>query len=252
MKRWMVLGVLTLAFAGLLAVHRTAVLGPWEAEDRVEVLAGDLDAAEALLREAGAERSWEIARESGRLSVFQGGRLASWIVRAALTEDGSAVLLDYGWGTAVLRQSGNLWMVWAALMALVLLWSAAWNQAGLELERARDALETAYWSEYFNASGVRLLAKTIGAVIVLFLTLALAQWLWNVPVELPGGFLPGDSIFDFAHYRQWAAEAFPEGLVSDYGAALAQKLRSGYLLAATECAVLTAWTAVVSRMIKRG
>lgn len=251
MKRWIVFGLLTAAFAALLTVHHTVILRDWDEADRVEVLADDLDAAEVALREAGGERGWEISQEGDRLSVLHGDRFASWIARSALSADGSAVLLDYGWGSAVLRQSGGLWTAWAAVMALVLLWTLVWRHGSLELERAREALETMYLPDHLSSAGVRLLAKLIVAVIVLFVTLALIQWLWNVPVELPSGFLPEGSIFDLAHYRQWAAGAFPEGLVSDYGAALAQKLRLGHLLAAAECAVLTAWTIVVRAQICR-
>jgi len=145
-------------------------------------------------------------------------------------------MLDYSWRAAILRQSGRMWMGAAAVVVVILLCQVAWQRGKREFVMCRDALETRYWRDYLYDAGVRLLAEAIALVIGAFLAVVLLRWLWNVPIELPGGFLPEDSIFQWEHYRQWFSSAFPEGCTSEYGVELAQKLKIGYGLAGAEWA----------------
>lgn len=207
---------------------------------RVEVLCPP--EGEAVLREAMSrfQREWDLFWEEDRLVVEHVDLFTAQQVEAALAQAGlEAWTLDYAWGPAVLSQSGRLWLAWVAVLGLFVLGSLAWNQVKQELERARAGLEDSYLGSYLETNGVRLLAKAVALAVGAVGAILLLRWLWEVPVELPRGFLPLGSVFDGAHYRQWMMAAFPEGLLSDYGAKLAEDIQRGYLLSAVVCMVLT-------------
>ena len=219
-------------------------------EDQVEVL-GVSSEAEDLLREAG--KGWDVTWEDDRLVVRGADRFTAQEVLSMLKADyPGAAALDYSWSTAVLRQSGRLWMGAAAIAVIFMLCQMAWQGGKRELALFRKSLETQYWQDYLYGASVRLLAKMIVLTIGTFLVAALIRWLWNVPIELPGGFLPEGSIFQWEHYRQWFSNAFPEGRTSDYGVGLLENLKTGYGLAGAEWAAIaigyTIWTKRKRRM----
>lgn len=220
---------------------------------RVEVLCPA--EGEAALREAMVryEKEWDLSWEEDRLVVENVDLFTAQQVEAALRQAGvEAWVLDYAWGPAVLSQSQRLWLAWAAILGLFILGSLAWNQGKRELERVREGLEDSYLSGYWEANGVRLLAKAIALAEGTVGALLLLRWLWEVPVELPRGFLPEGSIFDGEHYRQWLAAAFPEERLSDYAANLAQDIRRGCLLSAAVCAGLTLLVVIGEFIRRRG
>ena len=198
------------------------------------------------------QRGWGLSWEWDRLVVENVDLFTAQQAEAALRQAGvEALVLDYAWGPAVQTQSGRLWLAWAAVLGLVLLGILIWDQGQLELDRAREGLEDSYLGGYLETSGVRLLAKGIALAAGIFLAILALGWLWKAPVELPRGFLPEGSVFDWAHYRQWTAAAFPEGLLSDYGAKLAADLRRGYLLSATAAAGLTVLAGLIQILKKK-
>lgn len=85
----------------------------------------------------------------------------------------------------------------------------------------------------------QVLSRPLEGRVEVVVTILLLQWLWRAEIALPPGLLPEGSVFDFGHYRQWAQNAFPDGLCSDCGAGLAARLKMGHALAAAECALLT-------------
>lgn len=240
--RQLVVGcLLAVVFVGLLAYHRLVLLQDLGA-DRVELMGASV-ANESVLRQT--EPDWDISWETDRMVIHSANPFTAQRVLAALkTEVPNAIALDYSWSTAVLRQSGILWTGVAAIIAVVFFCRLAWRWGKRELVRCRDAQEEWYLLDYLSDAGVRLLAEAIVLVAGLFLTAALLRWLWNVPVALPAYFLPDGSIFDIAHYEQWASRAFPKGVISEYGAGLMRKLQINYGFAGMECIVLVAGSAV--------
>ena len=229
-----------LAFGAALFIHTTRVSGR-PVEGRVEVVSpADPAAVEGALARTAQEWNWELTREGDRVIVRSESRFAAQIIRAALENQGiPALVLDYAWAPTVLAQSGGLWLAWAALLGLWLLWTYFWAQAKAEWARARAVLERQYPAEYLSDAGVRLLSKTIVLAVGVVVTILLLQWLWRAEITLPPGLLPEDSVFGLGHYRLWADGAFPDGLCSPYGTELAARLRLGHVLAAVECACLT-------------
>lgn len=240
MKGRVVCILAALAFGAALFIHTTWVSGH-PVEGRVEVVSpADPAAVEGALARTAQEWNWELTREGDRVIVRSESRFAAQIIRAALENQGiPALVLDYAWAPAVLAQSGGLWLAWAALLGLWLLWTFFWVQAKAEWARAQEALERQYPREYLSGAAVRLLAKGIGLAVGVIATILLLQWLWRAEITLPPGLLPEGSVFDFGHYRQRAGSAFPDGLCSPYDTELAARLRLGHVLAAVECACLT-------------
>ena len=219
-------------------------------EDQVELL-GVSSEAEDILREA--EKGWDVTWEDDRLVVRGADRFTAQEVLSMLKADyPDAVALDYSWSTAVLRQSGRLWMGAAAVAVIIMLCQTAWQGGKREFALFRKSLETQYWRDYLYGASVRLLAEMIVLTIGTFLMATLIRWLWNVPIELPGGFLPEGSIFQWEHYRQWFSNAFPKGRTSAYGAGLVENLKTGYGLAGAEWAAIAIvyiiWTKRKRRM----
>lgn len=245
MRRLMICALAALVFAAALAWHTLALREL--PEGRVEVLAPDLPAAEQALAPVAAEWGWTPGREGERLIVPSESPFAAPAVRAALAGAGmEGQVLDYAWAPAVTAQSGTLWLGWGAVWGLWLLWSLLWAQGRTEWNRAQAALERQYLSD----AGVRLLAKAIVLAVGAVAAILALQWLWRSGLTLPSGLLPEGTLFDPAHYRQWAWNAFPDGLCSDYGTALAAKLWLGYALAAVECAALAAGAAALCGIFK--
>lgn len=243
-RRAVICALAVLVFAGALVCHALALREL--PEGRVEVLAPDLPAAEQALAPAAAEWGWTPGREGERLTVPSENPFAAPAVRAALANAGvDAQVLDYAWAPAVTAQSGTLWLGWGAVWGLWLLWSLFWAQGQMEWSRAQAALERQYPGEYLSDAGVRLLAKAIVLAAGTVATILALQWLWRSELALPPGLLPEGTLFDPAHYRQWAQSAFPDGLCSAYGAGLAVKLRLGHALAAVECAALAVGAAAL-------
>lgn len=218
-------------------------------EDRVEVL-GVSSEAKDILREAG--KGWDVTWEDDRLVVRGADRFTAQEVLSMLKADyPDAVALDYSWSTAVLRQSGRLWMGAAAMVVIIMLCQMAWQGGKREFVLFRKSLETQYWRDYLYGASVRLLAEMIVLTIGAFLAAALMRWLWDVPIELPSGFLPEDSIFRWGHYRQWISDTFSEGRISDYGAGLAERLKIRYGLAGAEWAAIAVGYTILTKL-RRG
>lgn len=89
-------------------------------------------------------------------------------------------------------------------------------------------MQTQYLSQYLSQRGEGLITALILLVPVLLLAAVLIRWLWRMELVLPTGFLPDGSIFDGAHYRQWARTTFPAGRLSAYGMALGKTLFALY------------------------
>jgi len=252
MKRRAICALAVLVFGAALLCHVVLVLHDLP-KGWVEVIVQEGAAAEQVLRQAADQEGWDqtIDRDSDRLVIWSEHRFAAQIIQAALENQGvQAEVLDYAWAPAVLAQSGGLWLVWGALLGLWLLWALFWAQARQEWDSAQGALEDRYWGEYLSDAGVRLLAKAIGLSVGVIVTILLLQWLWRAQVTLPPGLLPEGSVFDAGHYRLWAQNTFPDGRCSAYSADLAARLRLGHLLAAAECAALTAGVVSLRRKIK--
>ena len=247
-RRAIICALAALVFAGALVCHMRALREL--PAGRVEVLAPDLPAAEQALA-AAAEWGWTSGREGGRLTVPSESPFAAPAVRAALANAGvDAQVLDYAWAPVVTAQSGTLWLGWGVVWGLWLLWSLLWAQGRAEWSRAQAALERQYPEEYLSDAGVRLLTKAIVLAVGAVAAILALQWLWRTELVLPSGLLPEGKLFDPAHYRQWAQNAFPDGRCSDYGAALAAKLWLGHALAAVECAALAAGAATLRSAVK--
>ena len=248
-RRAIICALAALVFAAALVCHTLALREL--PEGRVEVLAPDLPAAEQALAPVAAEWGWTPGREGERLIVPSESPFAAPAVRAALAGAGmEGQVLDYAWAPAVAAQSGTLWLGWGAVWGLWLLWSLLWAQGRTEWNRAQAVLERQYPGEYLSDAGVRLLAKAIVLAVGAVAAILALQWLWRTELVLPSGLLPEGTLFDPAHYRQWTQNAFPDGLCSDYGAALAAKLRLGHALAAVECAALAVGAAALRSAVK--
>ncbi len=218
-------------------------------EDRVELLGVSSEAGD-ILREAG--RGWDVKWEEDRLVVRGADRFTAQEVLSMLKTDyPDAVALDYSWSTAVLRQSGRLWMGAAAAVMITMLCQAAWRGGKCEFALFRKSLETQYCRDYLYGASVRLLVKMIVLAIGAFGAAVLIRWLWNVPIELPSGFLPENSVFQWEHYRQWYSNTFPESRTSDYGAWLAGKLKTGYGAAGVEWAAIAVGYTIWAKQIRR-
>ena len=124
------------------------------------------------------------------------------------------------------------------------------DRGRVEWNRAQAALERQYPGEYLSDAGVRLLAKAIVLAVGAVATILALQGLWRSELALPSGLLPEGTLFDPAHYRQWAQSAFPDGRCSPYGAALADKLRLSHALAAVECGALAVGAAMLRCAVK--
>lgn len=203
--------------------------------------------AEAALCQAG--KDWRVSWETDRLVLGGVDHFTAQEALAILKLDyPDARALDYSWGPAVLRQSGRLWMGAAAVAGVIVLWQLAWRCGKRELTLFQNALKTRYWQDYINEVSVRLLAEAVVLAAGVFAAAALLRWLWNVPIILPGGFLPEDSIFEWEHYRQWSSDAFPPGQLSQDAAELAEQLRNGYRLGGAECAAIAVGCGVWAKL----
>ena len=248
-RRLMICVLAALVFAGALGWH-TLILREVP-EGRVEVLVSDLPAAEDALASVSAEWGWAPASEKARLMILSESPFAAPAIRAALAGEGvEAQVLDYAWAPAVIAQSGTLWLGWGTVWGLWLLWSLLWDRGRVEWNRAQAALERQYPGEYLSDAGVRLLAKAIVLAVGAVATILALQGLWRSELALPSGLLPEGTLFDPAHYRQWAQSAFPDGRCSPYGAALADKLRLSHALAAVECGALAVGAAMLRCAVK--
>lgn len=228
----------------------TASVQVWEEADSLSgsgdgwvELTGVSPQAGAALCQAG--RDWSVSWEDGRLLVRGADRFTAQEALAILGPDyPEARVLDYSWGSAVLRQSGQLWMGAAAVAAVIVLCRLVRRCGKRELTLLRSALKTRYWQDYVNEVSVRLLAEAVALAAGIFVVAALIRWLWNAPITLPGGLLPEDSIFEWGHYRRWTSSTFPPGRLSEDAAELAGQLRKGYRLAGAECAAIAVGCAV--------
>jgi len=248
-RRAVICALAALVFAAALVCHTLALREL--PEGRVEVLAPDLPAAEQALAPVAAEWGWTPGREGERLVILSESPFAAPAIRAALVGAGiESQVLDYAWAPAVAAQSGTLWLGWGAVWGLWLLWSLLWAQGRTEWDHAQAALERQYPGEYLSDAGVRLLAKAIVLAVGAVATILALQGLWRSELALPSGLLPEGTLFDPAHYRQWAQSAFPDGRCSPYGAALADKLRLSHALAAVECGALAVGAAMLRCAVK--
>lgn len=206
--------------------------------------------AGATLRQAG--KDWSVSWEDDRLVVRGVDRFTAQEALAILKSDyPDARARVYSWGPAVLRQSGRLWMGAAAVAGVIVLWQLAWRCGKRELTLFQNALKTRYWQDYINEVSVRLLAEAVVLAAEILIAAALIRWLWNVPITVPGGFLPEGSIFEWEHYRQWISDTFPPGQLSQDAAELAGQLRKGYRLGGAECAAIAVGCAVWMKLFPK-
>ena len=238
MKRAIACGLFLASFLALLCVHHRLLKDL--PENRVEMICDEqVDLPESLQK---AVPLWETDR-----LVFRAPNLfTAQLAETALRQQGQAgTVLDYSWASKVLAQSETLWMGVGAILFLWLLFHLLWKQAGLELRRAKAALETQYWGAYWNDAGIRLLAKAIALALSLLLGVLLILYLKDFELTLPQTLLPHGSLFDLTHYCQWFEVTFPANILSPYGAALLDKPKTAYGLAALEIVTLTAFAVAV-------
>lgn len=243
MKRAIACGLFLVSLLALLCVHHRLLKDL--PENRVEVICDEqVELPESLQK---AMPLWETDR-----LVFRAPNLfTAQLAETALRQQGQAgTVLDYSWAGKVLAQSETLWMGVGAILFLWLLFHLLWKQAGLELRRAKAALETQYWGTYWNEAGTRLLAKAIALALSLLLGALLIRYLKDFELTLPPTLLPQGSLFNLSYYRAWFDAAFPSGCLSAYGAAVLHLLKIGYCLTGAECFVLILFTFVCKKEIK--
>lgn len=215
----------------------------------VELLGGSPQAG-ATLRQAG--KGWSVSWEDDRLVVRGADRFTAQEALTLLRLDyPGARALDYSWSPAVLRLSSRIWMGAAAVAAVIVLCRLAWLCGKREATLFRIALKTRYWQDYINEVSVRLLAEAVALAVGIFLTAMLIRWLWNVPITVPGSFLPEGSIVEWEHYRQWISSTFPPGQLSENAVELAGQLRKEYRLAGAECAAIAVGCAVWMKLFPK-
>lgn len=236
-KRMLFAAVTLLLFLGTLACHHAA-LGNFSQENWVEILCpGDREAAQAVLAQY-TEAQWE----TDRFVVQNADLFTAQILEAKLIQAGvgsqSLTVLDYSWACDVLEQSTRLWMAAAAIAMIGWMAWLIWRQAREETERLKAALSRQYLGPYLYDAGVRLLTKAIAGMGMTLAAILLLRRLTAAPVYLPPTLLPMDSLFDLAHYRCWSTTTFPEGCLSEYGAALLHLMKLGYYLGCLECVLV--------------
>lgn len=202
----------------------------------VELLGVSPQAGAALCQ---AGKDWRVSWEDDRLVVRGADRFTAQEALTLLRLDyPDAKALDYSWGPTVLRQSGQIWIGAAAVAAVFVLCRLVWLCGKREATRFRIALKMRYWQDHLNEMSVWFLAEAVALAVGIFLTAMLIRWLWNVPITVPGSFLPEGSIFAWEHYRQWSSSTFPPGQCSKNAAEWAGQFRKEYRLAGTECAAI--------------
>ena len=86
--------------------------------------------------------------------------------------------------------------------------------------------------------------------ILLCLLAAGSVCLVRMPLFVPPGFLPPESVFRFDHYCSWLQQTFPaDG--SAYSRALLTKLQTGLVLSAAATAAVILAGVVLGKVIKR-
>lgn len=200
------------------------------------------------------EVSWERERlVLAGADLFTSQRLETALMRAGLAAN-TLTIQDYAWADEVLIQSGELWRL-AGVLALIWLFVRSILALGqYEYHRGLHALKKCYLSEYIWQNSVRLLAETVAIVAGGLVCIALLQWLWQVKLTLPTGFLPEGSIFDQEHYKIWWTKTFPADFVSPFGRQLAKTLKQTYLFAAVEVIALlvAAGLVPITKIISEG
>lgn len=248
MRRWILPIVLLLLTAALVLAHGNRL--EQLPKNRVEVLTEAPAAVEALC--AGTDALPAPVWEEGRWVWESPDLFTAQRLETALTNGGvEAVVLDYSWAEDVLRQSGQLWMAVSAFCVLGFLILGGQNQARLEARRLRQAGKHQYLREYLYDSSVLLLGKLIVGVFLGIVAVVLVRRLLAAPVYLPCSLLPQGSLFQPAHYQQWAAETFPTGAMSPSGLQLLAMLKVSYLFAALETLCIVLLTAAVWHGVKR-
>ena len=86
--------------------------------------------------------------------------------------------------------------------------------------------------------------------ILLCLLAAVTVCLVRIPLFVPPGFLPSESLFRFDHYCSWLQQTFPaDG--SAYSRALFTKLQTGLVLSAAATAAVILAGVVLGKAMKR-
>lgn len=226
-----VLAVLLLAAGTLLFQARLTRCVP---ENRVEVLFS-IPASEAqsyldvaLQDEGSPLEGLSVLREDDRWIVqgaelFTAQRLEAFLSGMGLSS-GEYQVLDYSWAQRTAATATQVWQTVAAFCLLVLLGHFAARLVLREWRHMHACLRTMYPAEFLQENSERLLKRLILFVPLFLAAALLLRWLWGVSYLLPPGFLPDGSLFDGQHYSQWAAAAFPQGILSPYAAQLRDTL----------------------------
>lgn len=243
------LTMLLLAAGTLLFQARLARSVP---ENRVEVLFS-IPASEAqsyldaALQDEGCPlEGLSVLQEDDRWTVqcaelFTAQRLEAFLSDSGLS-DGEYHVLDYSWAQRTAATATQVWQTVSAFCLLVLLGHFAARLFLREWQHMRACLRTMYLAEFLQENSERLLKRLILFVPLFLAAALLLRWLWGVSYFLPPGFLPDGSLFDGQHYSQWAAAAFPQGILSPYAAQLEETLILTYLGAAVISALWVLFT----------
>ena len=194
---------------------------------------------------AKADTCWQIA-DTGLFSAQQ--------ITQTLLQNGVAAeqftLRDYSWAAAFVRQCYTLWLFPALLVVWALLCRALFLLGKAELSQAEFALQKLYFKQYLTSRRRQLAVSLVKAAALLCLLAAVTVCLVRIPLFVPPGFLPSESLFRFDHYCSWLQQTFPaDG--SAYSRALLTKLQTGLVLSAAATATVILAGLVLNETMKR-
>lgn len=256
MKRLICCVLLLLPLSALCYLHES--LTDNLLSDRVELIAcqGNDQALTTVYEQIRQqdESFSRLSEEKGRLYIKTSDRFMAQKIAAAFIQMGVSStdfqLLDYTWGSAVIRQSAKIPWIWGALLAVMWCCRFWGNQFQAEWNVYLTHSSKQYLLEFLEWRSLTLMGKVIGLAVSVFLCIFLVRWATVTPLTLPWDFLPDESLFNLSHYQQWRNFTFPQGLVSEYGQWLLNCLKKSYLFAAAEGLLLLLYSILVPVRIK--
>lgn len=193
---------------------------------------------------AKADTCWQIA-DTG---LFSAQQISQTLLQNGVTAE-QFTLRDYSWATAFVRQCYTLWLFPALLVVWALLCRALFLLGKAELSQAELALQKLYFKQYLTSRRARLAISLVKATALLCLLAAVTVCLVRMPLFVPSGFLPSESLFRFDHYSSWLQQTFPaDG--SAYSRALFTKLQTGLVLSAAATAAVILAGLVLGKVMK--
>lgn len=260
--RRLFLPALTVCFLAVIILYFGGRLASRMPENRVEILFS-ISASEAqnymdlaLQKDDGQLADLSFLQEGDRwtvqpASLFTAQRLETLLSETGLSNNEYRVL-DYSWAERTVVTATQVWQTIAAFCLLVLLGHFAVRLGLREWSHMRACLRTMYPAQFWQENSEHLLKLLILFVPLVLAVALLLRWLWGVSYFLPAGFLPDGSLFDWQHYSQWAANAFPQGILSPYAIQLRSTLSFSCLGA---CVISILWillTILVLRLNSKG